>query len=450
MLNTTFQLNWMRESGKGHLEADLGTIVAGQDLELAIAGLLPEQQPGNTWIPVKFSDLLTPWNLPEWAQRRIQDFFGADPTQEQLTLLEGFCNRIRDKAWNIEQTELYLPYLGRREWNERFSILPEIGFERSGDGVVADGVKPHSLREVALRTAAGVFSQSPPSTPVRFRSTIPLIAPWRAPLLERYRLEVPESAPALAELTIESQGNGLAAWLNTPRERNSHYYDIFSPLALAVQYAARRWMLAAYALGPDELADFEIGGDVLVYAATRPHAEKRVRDFSYDVLNAEMMDTAFSRAARRVRPLLKLAYKSLMKAGREDDARCYLRDELRPDAKRLAQRAQRRNRVRGMLVTEGVLIYSMIRFASRLKSLDSAQAVTAAVNELTHDFDERIRRLFFVVDKPEEFATMIFLEASNALHCAMGGEQVMRVKCATTDGVTYENVGPLFEYLAPI
>ena len=444
-MDTTFHLHWMRESGAGHLDADLGTAVPARELELAIIGLLPEQQPGKIWGRVKYEDLTTPWRLPEWSRQRVQQFFGGDPVSSRLTLLEGFCNRIRDKAWNLEQIGLFLPYFGRRDWIERFSTLPDLAFELTSDGVVAEGMKPNSIREIAMRTAAGVFAKSQTAVPIRFESRLPLIDPWRALLLDRYGLELPIGAPALARFTMESTGAELTSWTNTPRERHCHYYGVFSRLALTIQYALRRWTLATFALGPNELADFDSGADVLVYSAVRPHAEKRGRDFSYDVLNGEMMDFAFGRAARRLEPLLQNASDMLLEAGREDDARLYLKRDLRLYAPRLAQRARRRSRVRMMLVSEGVLIYSMMKFANRLKSLDSARAVTHAVDELARDFDERIRKMFFFLDKPEEFGTMVFLEASNAIHCAMGGTQSLSIQGETADGARHSATRPMAE-----
>ena len=449
-METIFNLNWIRESSNGNLHADLGTVVPANQLELAIIGLMPEQQPGKTWNGVTFADLKAPGQLPEWARRAAHHFFSGEPKAHQLTLIEGFCNRIRDKAWNVERSNLFLPYFGRRDWIERFSCLPEVGFDRQGTSVVALGMKPHSMREIAMRAAAGVFAKSGTAVPVTFESRLPLIDPWRNLLLDRYGLELPAGAPALQRLTLESSGEELGAWPNTPRERHCHYYSVFSRLALAVQYSLRRWTLAAYALGVDELADFDNGGDILVYAAVRPHAEKRARDFSYDVLNGEMMETAFGRAARRLEPMLETAYGMLSAAGRQDDARHYLRKDLRLYAPRVAERARRRSRVRQMLVSEGVLIYSMMKFANRLKSLDSARAVMTAVDDLAGDFDERIRKMFYFLSKPEDFGTMVFLEASNAIHCAMGASQALRAHCQTVDGEKYEAVRPMSECYAPM
>ena len=449
-MNTIFHLNWIRESGSGHLEADLGTVVNAGELELAIIGLLPEQQPGKIWGGAKYEYLITPWRLPEWSRQRVQRFFGGNPSRENLTSIEGFCNRIRDKAWNIEQTRLFLPYFGRREWLDRFSLLPDISFDLAADGIVAQGMKPNSICEIAMRTAAGVFTKSQTAVPVRFETRLPLIAPWRTLLLDRYGLELPKGAPELSRLTLESTGVELESWRNTPRERHCHYYNVFSRLAYAVQHALRRWTLAAFALGPDELADFDNGADLMVYAAIRPHAEKRCRDFSFDVLNATMMDAAFGRAARRLEPILDNASTMLLQAGRKDDARLYLKRDLRLHAPRLTQRARRRSRVRQMLVSEGVLIYSLIKFANRLKSLDSAKAVTTAVDDLVGDFEERTRKLFFFLKNPEDFATMVFIESSNAIHTAMGGEQTLQVQSETADGVRYDAVRPIEECWTPV
>jgi len=451
-MNTIFHLNWLRESTTGHMESDLGTVVPGHKLELAVMGLLPEQQPGRPGGSVRFSELLDPIDLPGWARRRIYHFFAGDPTQDRLTLVEGFCNRIRDKAWNINETELFIPYFNRRDWNERFSRLPDIAFNVTADGVVAQGMDPHCLADILLRTAAGAFTQSHASAPIRYTCTKPTIAPWRTMLLERYGLDVPVSAPPVSQLTLECPGSLLAAWQNTPRERHCHYYGVFSRMALAVQESMRRWILATYALNIEDVANFDLFGDILAYAAIRPHADRKQRDFSYDVLDANLMDQAFSRASRRLEPLLKSAYNALMKADREEDALLYLRREARVHAPRLAERARRRNRVRSMLVGEGVLIYGLIKFASRLKMLDSARAITTAVAELVEDFEERNRRMFFFATREEADAlsTMVFLEASNAIAGAMSGEQALSIRCMTGDGEVYGNVRSLSDSLLPV
>ena len=450
-MSTIFKLNWLRESASNHLEADLGTTVASDQLEMAVLGLLPEQQAGKPWGVPKWVDLPRPQKLPTWAQRKLHHFFEEGrPTPEKLILVEGFCNRIRDRAWNMNEAALFLPYFGRRDWSDRFHSLPGIEFERTSNEITAAGVSPHSLREIALRAAAGAFTQSIPHSPVHFRCTTPVIEPWRNTLLDRYGFDVPAGSPPLAQFSMNAPGSVLAVWQDTPRERNSRFYSVFSRVALGVQYALRRWILAAFAVGPEELAQFDIGGDVIVYAATRPHAEKRNRDFSYDVLDADLMDYAFSRAARRIEPLMLLASRSLIEAGREDDARQYLRRDLHLHAPRLADRARRRNRVRAMLVAESVLIYALIRFSSRLKSIDSPRSITSAVDELVCDFDERIRKLFFFLPEAGEFCTMLFLEASNAIQCANGGQQALQLSAATTDGVEYQAVRPMSESYSPI
>jgi hypothetical protein len=451
-MRTTFHLNWLRESTTGHLEADLGTSVPNDQLELAIMGLLPEQQPGRPGGAARLCEVLTPAALPGWARRRIHHFFAGEPCQELLTQVEGFCNRIRDKAWNIDETQLFIPYFSRRDWNERFSRLPEIAFDLTPDGVVAEGVDPHCLRQVALRTAASVFKQAESSAPIRFTSTKPMVAPWRTLLLERYGLDVSVNAPPVASLPIEATGSLLSVWQNTPRERHCHYYPVFSRMALAIQESLRRWILAAYALEVEDVANFEAFGDIVAYAAVRPHAERRQRDFSYDVLDPDLMDYAFGRASRRLEPLLRSAYAVLMDAGREDDALQYARTDLRIHAPRLAERAKRRYRVRAMLVSEGVLIYALIKFAGRLRMLDSARAITTAVDELTHSFDERIRRLFFFAPREEADAmsTMVFLEASNAIAAAMNDDQALAILCTTADGEIYRNVRSLSDSLLAV
>lgn len=449
-VNTIFHLNWLRESASSHLEADLGTSVRADQLEVAIVGLLPEQQPGRAWGPVRFSDIAQPNRLPQWAQRRVTNFFGADPTPQSLTLIQGFCNRIRDKAWNIPEADLFLPYFNRRDWSMRFSRLPEMGFTRSRYGLVADGVEPYSIHEIALRTAASAFTRIQPKSGIHFRIDKPLIAPWRDLLLERYGIELPPDSPALESLTVDAPGSLLEAWQNTPRERHCHYYAVFSRLALAIQNSLRRWTLASFVVDPDDLANFEASGDVIVYAATRPHAEKKANDFSYDVLNDELMNFAFSRASRRLEPLLRTASAELLALGREDDARQFVRRDVRLYAPRLAERARRRHRVRAMLVAEGVLIYSLIRFANRLKSFDTARSVTVAAEDLARDFVERTRRLFFFASNPEEFGTILFLEASNAIATAMGGEQSLDVACSTIDGMHYRSLRKMAESPMPI
>ena len=449
-MHTTFQINWLRETGSGHLEVDLGTVVAAPELELAIIGLLPEQQPGKIWGGVKYAELRTPRMLPQWARSRVHQFFGGDPKADQLTLIEGFCNRIRDKAWTLDRANLFLPYFSRREWIEKFSILAQLGFDLTLDGVVAQDMKPQSLREILLRTAAGVLSKSPANSPLRFQTSIPVIDPWRTLLLDRYGLQLAGNPSALTQFTMESSGVELAAWPNTPRERHCHYYSVFLRMAMAIQYSLRRWTLATFALGPQSLSDFDKGADVLAYSAIRPHAEKRARDFGYDVLNADMMDFAFGRAARRLEPMLKIARETLVTGGWPDEARQYLKSDVRLHALRLAARSRRRHRVRQMLVSEGVLIYSTIKFANRLKSLDSARSVVTAVDELNQDFDDRIRRIFFFLDQPQDFGTMVFLEASNAIFCAMGGEQALQFHCKTADGAQHSAARRINECLAPI
>ena len=449
-METAFHLNWTRESSTSNIDADLGTPVPGLQLEVALMGLLPAQHPGRNWGGVQLKDVQQSTSLPDWAQRNIHNFFGGTPTPFQLTQVESFCDRVRDKAGNVKQAQLFLPHFSRREWSERFSVLAQTTFEMRDGNVVATGSNPYSVREIALRVAAGVLVKPSAVCPLSFETRLPLVAPWRDRLLERYGFDVPGDAPPLSRFTLQSSGEELAAWVNAPRDRHSHYYPIFSRMALTIQFALRRWTLAAYAQGTDPLADFATGADVLAYSAVRPHAERRAKDFSYDVLNAKMMEYAFGRAARRLEPMIETAYNQLMLGGRESEARSYLRKDVRIHSVRLAQRARKRNRVRALLVSEGVLIYSLMKFARALKSLESGRAVMEAADELAATFNERIGKIFYFLPKTEQLATMLFLEASNSLHCAMGGTQTLRVACETQDGRRHAAHRPIEECYPPL
>lgn len=439
---TKFQLNWIRESTPNNLESDFGTPVEESQLELALLGLLPEQQvgkPSTPFTPEAFARLLETWRQPQycpvWAYHRITNFFDGAPDRTGLDLIKGVCDRIREQARSSpgQLHQLHLPPWSRRHWRARFENLAAMQFQTCRDGIRATGVEEESVRHLALEIAASSYGQQIPNRMIHCTVDHPVSSPWSDALIERYGLEIPLPA-SFERFDFEMPAQLMHVFKNSPRERHCHYYLVFSRVAVAIQSSLRRWILAAYCDSLDRICDFDNCSDVLVYAAIKPYSDKCRQQFSYDVLDGELMETSFSRAIRRVEPLLKTTAKVLKDAGREDDQSQFVRSDLRRLAARVADRAYRRKRVRGMLVSEGVLVDSVLKFCNRLKSLRTAIEVNTAAEDLTSDFIERLRKLFFFSDRPEQFAAPLLLEAANAIHSTLDAEQQLEILATDSAG----------------
>ena len=466
--DTVFQLCWLRETAAGHLETDLGSAVPSQHLELALMGFLPKPGEDNAVPAGQSADLDTVSRalaapelvqaLPKWLIWRMQAFFGplhneekVDTASRQLDVLRAMCARIRTAAGSRPWIELHLPYFSRRDWNRRFELFDSMSFAITPQGwLQADiGCDPLSLRETAMRVAAGVFHpRADEEIPMRFRyDATTLQQPWAGALASRWGIRnLPEHAPVSA-VTYRVQGNPAEVWRKAPRLHHGRHHQTWARVALQVQWILRRWAMALQFSNAEGLADIETGLQTMMFQALRPWAENERSELSYDVLNEFFMAQQFKRAANRLRIAIEELHSHLTRAGELELAKAYRGQNPAVQATRVADRCLRGKAVRGMLVAEAAIVNALMRFSQDVREGQSPKDLRDGVETLAKSFDEYLPRILRVKGGlPPYMATAIFMEATAAMQAAIGAAPTATVQIDTTDERTYANRGLMTQW----
>src|SRR6476661_824744 len=141
---------WFRESSPGHIERDDSLAVAKSDLLLALLGLHPAQQRTTAEPSVTLHGVMSALSpaapldtLPLWSRKRLTIMLGPLATDESRTLasdrfqiLARVAARALDALPPRAEVELHLPYIDRRSWAERYTILDKTTFVEIGGRVV--------------------------------------------------------------------------------------------------------------------------------------------------------------------------------------------------------------------------------------------------------------------------------------------------------------------------
>jgi hypothetical protein len=463
--NTLFHTCWLRESSAGHLDTDLGSAVPASRLELALMGLSApapavkglEAAPNPAALNLEsahihgaLESLDRVQSLPKWLLWRLTSFFGPLNTEirvrearRNMAILSATCDRIREAAGQQPWVELYLPYFGRREWNNRFELLSRMQFEqRHGCLQVVGADDPMSLHQIVLRVAAGVFHPTfDQGSPLRFVHEGPLQQPWGGALASRWGFTNLPQASNLTAIDIRVSCEALQGWRKSPRPHHGRHHAAWAKVAIAVQWIMRRWNVALHMSRPDGLEDVNGTIQALMFFCLRPWSENVRSELTYDILDESLLQQAFEKAAKRLVPCLNHVAAVLHAAGRIDLANEYLGledEDIHVHAARLAGRAMRGRAVRGMLAAETAILNGLMRYSQEVKNAESPRAIRLAAEALVTLFNEQMPRIFRG-NSTLNVDSAIFLEATEALHVAVGGSPAMDVRIQAEDGCWYAN-----------
>ncbi len=463
--NTLIQVCWLRESGPAHLDADFGTPVPADRLELALMGLAsrsprdggPYDGPDPESHGLEVSHILGALqsldrvqSLPKWMAWRFSAFFGPLKTpaavsaaRENFASLSRACDSVRRTAGNRPWTELYLPYFTRSMWTNRFALLDRMKFvQKHGWVQAAEGVDPLSLGDIVTRVSAGVFQPGPDrDLPFRFflgcRNGL-FRHPWIDGLAARWGIRgLPQDIPVSA-IDMRVSSRAVEAWRKSPRSHHGRYHLVWARTALAVQWILRRWNLALQTSSPEGFEDVEGCRQALLFNCLRPWAENGRTDLCYDVLDDGMMSDQFQRAVPRLENALEQMAAYLDATGKPNLAARYRSEEPQFLAARIADRGMRNKAIRGMLHSEELLINALMRYANEVKSAESPRLVRKCSDALAVDFRALLPRIFRH-NMIKELESAVFLEAMSAMHCAISGEPPMDVRIETVDGYWHIN-----------
>jgi hypothetical protein len=424
---------WFRESSPGHIERDDSLAVAKSDLLLALLGLHPAQQRTTAEPSVALDAVLaalsaaTPLDtLPLWSRKRLTIMLGPLATDEnrslagdRLQILARVAARALDALPPRVGVELHLPYIDRRSWAERFTILDKTSFvDIAGRVVPASLLAPSHMDEYnaqlltvsAAHPGHGVgltFAFTHQAAPGMLRCFLPVhLAELNLPAVDA---EVRIRQTLSAEI--------CRAWYSAPKETSGAYFTTHAPVSVAVQAALRRWLAWYWLSSIDHFADPPKIYTVLAYLVSTPFPGRRRTDFCHDTLGSEWIKSAFHHSRQPLRAALKQIRSTLVAAGREDLADSYHPREVKPILDRIRTE---RGTIRSLVAAEGDLVNHILKFGLAMQGVDDAIQVVHRVPEMVRGMGSRLRRLFNEQDLTW-LGSMVLIEATNALWVAQGG-----------------------------
>lgn len=175
----------------------------------------------------------------------------------------------------------------------------------------------------------------------------------------------------------------FSAWKMAPKERTPAYFPTYSAVSRAMQTAMRGWVREWFQANPDVLMRPHTAYPILVYQCTHPFAGKRTNIFTYDILETDILDRAFSSAANKLtRELKALDTKSFSWFTREHYF-AYRSSEV------VKYVTKNRKAIYKMLNVETVLMDSILNFA--VVDVPTV-GLDAAVKMLRRAFAVQLRR----------------------------------------------------------
>src|SRR5579883_113144 len=102
---------------------------------------------------------------------------------------------------------------------------------------------------------------------------------------------------------------------HAPRERDPRYFRTWQRVSLALQQKLREWIPAGYFADPSRFEDRETAYPILVYASARLCYGKPKTEFTYDVADGQMVETALYKIGTTLRLVLEPVEKRLRDSG---------------------------------------------------------------------------------------------------------------------------------------
>jgi hypothetical protein len=438
---------WLRESAPGHLECDLGLLVERSNLPLALVGLHPGQQRTTAQPPVSLQQAKNAFEsesqflaLPEWARKRLAARFGPLSNASQIRVARENCRILFDagaralvEAPNDCGVELHLPYLDRRQWPARFDILAKSAFRFVNGRVVPSGiaVSPEESNHYSARLVAASLANSDLPLALHHGDRCMLPAGVAAGMHEAAFGQDIEQTAGIVELSIDQQlpFRTLSAWRRAPLEKSPAYFPAHAAVSVAIQRSLRRWVAWKWLSNPARCEDIPATYAILAYAASRLFPGRRRTDFTWDVLGQEWIYAAFHLCGRELSSRLRSVRAALIAAGRPQLAQAY----APAGAKDILSQVRRRNKtVRDFFAGEGEIVNHILRFGLVLRASDHPIEVChGEAEEFSQGLGTRLRRLSKDMDLTS-LGAMIIIEATNALHIALGGEDALHTKTSVS------------------
>jgi hypothetical protein len=185
-------------------------------------------------------------------------------------------------------------------------------------------------------------------------------------------------------------------WFDAPPETSAEFFPAFVRVSMALQAELRRLLPNLYLSDAKRFENTHMAYPLLVYGASRPFPGEPRTDFTYDILNREMMKMFYFSARTDLPAMLSSIWKRLRAAGLQEIAVKY-----RPDrSKRIIAAVQRlrgeRRRLNQILTMETRMVNDLIGFAgTKNLSLFRQQVVSRRIHKA---IVMRLRRIFAKYD----------------------------------------------------
>ena len=311
----------VRQSAQAALSAALDAKAAGSAGSRALAEFTVD--------PTSHGDLA--------AKRVLAGDWG--PGFERASGAKLFDGQISHTLGRRIGVEVLLPFLSRKSWKLDRESLAKAEFRQSGNAQLAllrkDEAESRTTASLLLSAVYASRSEMPADDTIHMvhedRRSLrgdECDAFWLR-LVGAYGLHPPQlpassaDAPCEAALRIQIPWRWAEAWCHAPLKRDAGYLDKFLQLSLAMQEMTRYWLPALYLSSPVRFDSPNAVLPLLVYAASRPYADRKRAEFGYSAMSPSMIQRAASSASQRLPEILAPLHRSLLASGRLKTAELY-------------------------------------------------------------------------------------------------------------------------------
>ena len=207
----------------------------------------------------------------------------------------------------------------------------------------------------------------------------------------------------------------FSIWRQAPKERTPSYFPTYSAVSRAMQAAMRGWVREWFQANPDILMRPQTAYPILVYQCTRPFAGKKTNIFTYDILETETLDKAFSSAAKALSRELKTLDTKRFNWFTREHYFAYRNNEVVKHVKK------NRRAIYKMLTVDTVLMDSVLNFA--VVDIPTV-GLDAAVKMLRRAFEIQLRRFSTEIDMTVRVDELLKV-ATDALLAKLAADKVV-------------------------
>jgi hypothetical protein len=341
--------------------------------------------------------------------------------------------------------DLRMPLFDRKQWNERWKILPQMQLTGAEDGSLVayrredeDANGSRFQTDTALALAGALFEPAGPGftlTAADCRTIgLPQANMALGPILSAYGFseDVPRwiaSAASAgadrengleASLTLSLPGCCAAEWLAAPRERDPNFFDVYSEVSVAVQRALRLWVPYAYFSDIGKYEEAHAAYALVLYTSLRPFSGRPRSDFTYEVLAPDSPEWTKRTTLRNFIVELQRVEALLNLLGKPKAARCYA-PRYAQDILAIVRRQPRL--LNSLLMNDAFFVDSFVRLGVTAHDIGEAFAsdrqkalrdLAKLCGELTVAFDRKLRRLYGSQSFPG-LGSLLLIEATRAL-----------------------------------